>query len=190
MSRFSRREELGALVLAGLLAAGLFLRFVLLPRPAGEIIIERSQEQAPAAQAEAEKTILVHVAGAVSYPGVYALPEGARVHEAVAAAGGPLPEGNLHALNLAEPLYDGRKVTVPFAADLEPGVAERDGRVNINTATAAELEKLPGIGPAKAAAIAAYREKNGPFKSLEQLAEVSGIGPKTVEALRDYITLY
>jgi len=199
MFSFSRREMLGALLLAGLLVTGLLLRFVLLPDRGTEIVHERqAEQQAPAGAAPGEqKTIVVHVAGAVSNPGVYTLPEGARVFEAIAAAGGALPAAELHALNLAEPLFDGRKVTVPHASGQGPDgqsplpqSPQTNGRVNINTATAAELEQLPGIGPAKAQAIVRDREQKGPFKRVEDLDRVSGIGPKTVESLRERVTVY
>jgi competence protein ComEA len=199
MLTITRRELLGALLLAGLLVAGLLLRFVLLPDRGVEIVHERQTEgQTPGEAAPAaQKPVIVHVAGAVKLPGVYTLPEGARVIEAVEAAGGALPDADLHALNLAEPLFDGRKVTVPVMAGQEPGghtvsppSQPADGRVNINTATAEELEKLPGIGPAKAQAIVRDREQNGLFRRVEDLARVTGIGPKTVENLREHATVY
>lgn len=184
---FSRRELLGAMLLAGLLVAGIVLRFVLLPRPAGDIVLE------PAVKAEQEqqKEIIVHMVGAVKSPGVYRLPEGARVFEGLAAAGGALPEADQGAVNLAAPLFDGQKVAIPFVG--EGGAGERsgtDGKVNINSAPASELEKLPGIGPVKAAAIVSHRGKNGPFRRVEDLAGVRGIGPKTVEWLKEQVTLY
>jgi competence protein ComEA len=190
MFNFTRREQLGALLLAGLLVIGLFVRFFLLPGPPGEKIV---LEHAPRLEEEepVEAVLMVHVSGAVRKPGVYVLKQGSRVFEAVEAAGGVLPDGDAHALNLAEPLYDGRKISVPFGSDAEMAAnTEGDGRVNINTASAADLEKLPGIGPAKAAAIISYRGKNGPFNSVDQLCEVGGIGLKTVEALKDQITVY
>lgn len=191
MIEFTRREQVGAIVLAGLLVVGIIMRFTMLPKPP-EIVIEKPVQK-DMQEAETEpKSILVHVAGAVARPGVYSLQEGARVLDAVEAAGGSLDEGDPHALNLAEPLYDGRRITVPLAGEGvgSGNVNPESGKININTATAAELEKLPGIGPAKAAAIAGHREKNGPFASEDDLANVPGIGPKTVDNLREYITLY
>ncbi|MBS4030142.1 MAG: ComEA family DNA-binding protein [Clostridiales bacterium] len=191
MLRISRREEVGALILAALLAVGLLFKYVILPQPAPEVVIERAEEmQAGVNEVVAE--IVVHVSGAVRHPGVYRLKDGARVVDAVDAAGGIVPEGNADAINLAEPLYDGRKVTVPFIKQTETGNTGDtvDSRVNINEATAAQLETLPGIGPAKAAAIISYREANGPFRSVDDLAAVGGIGAKTVDALKELITLY
>jgi competence protein ComEA len=189
MLQMTRRELTGALLLAALLAVGVLLRVLSAPGAPAPLVIEPP----PEAAGEEERipaSIVIHVAGAVAQPGVYTLPEGARVHEAVAAAGGVLPEADPHALNLAEPLYDGRRIHVPLAGDGGGESVRESGAVNINTATAAQLETLPGIGPAKAAAIISYREKNGPFRSLDDLTEVAGIGAKTVEGLKDYITLY
>ncbi|MBT9171663.1 MAG: ComE operon protein 1 [Syntrophomonadaceae bacterium] len=199
MFTFTRRELLGAVLLAGLLVGGLLLRFVLLPDRGAEIVHERpAEQQAPGGTDPGEQEmIVVHVAGAVKIPGVYTLPEGARVFEAVEAAGGALPDADLHALNLAEPLFDGRKVTVPAVGspgpDMQPTSPPNqpgDGRININTATADELEKLPGIGPARAQAIVREREQKGSFRRVEDLERVSGIGPKTVENLREHVKVY
>ncbi|EEG78079.1 helix-hairpin-helix domain-containing protein [Dethiobacter alkaliphilus] len=192
MLQMTRKEQIGALVLAGMLVLGLVIRFALTPKTPGEFVIEAPEESAGELEVNEVHEIMVHVAGAVQNPGVYTLSDGARIYEALEAAGGVLPDGDAHALNLAEPLYDGRRINVPFAEDVETptgGVAE-SGKVNINTATAAELEALPGIGPAKAAAISSYREENGPFRSVEDLVQVSGIGVKTVESLKEHITLY
>ena len=191
MVQMSKREQMGAVILAGLLLAGLILRFAFMPKPAE---VEVKPPKVPAeteAETEKEQTnIIVHVAGAVHQPGVYTLKEGARVINAIEAAGGVLDEADEHAINLAEPLYDGRRITVPYRGDGTVSGSESNGKININTANAAELDHLPGIGPTKAAAIVAYREQNGPFKAIEDLANVSGIGPNTVETLREHITLY
>ncbi|MDN5347305.1 MAG: competence protein ComEA [Clostridia bacterium] len=156
-----------------------------------------------------EKRILVHVAGAVSQPGVYELAAGARVGEAVKLAG-PSPEANLDVLNLAAPLSDGQKVVVPKKGEeinLPSGGAFSQGsagyvsggttgsaapagaKVNINTAGLAELDSLPGIGPALAQRIIDYRNTYGPFRSIEDLQNVSGIGAKRFEELKDKITV-
>lgn len=190
MVNFSRREQLGALLLAGLLIVGLLLRFVLIPKPASEVVVinpaltEQEQEE------DQKKVILIHVTGAVHRPGVYTLREGDRVFAAIEAAGGCLPEGDPHALNLAEPLYDGRRITVPVVGESLAGGSTASNKININIATATELEKLPGIGFAKAAAIVSFRDNNGPFLTVDELAGVPGIGLKTVESLKAHITLY
>jgi len=186
--QISRRELAGAVVLAGLLLAGLVLRFLFLPQPQE---LEVKPPQPPAEEEKEPEVIIVHVAGAVRKPGVYSLPEGARVLDAIEAAGGALEEANEHALNLAQPLYDGQRISVPSGSGKEEeSTAQADGKININTAGIDELDRLPGIGPAKAAAIISYREKNGPFRDLSELANVSGIGPHTLETLREHVTLY
>ncbi|MFN2488549.1 MAG: helix-hairpin-helix domain-containing protein [Actinomycetota bacterium] len=140
--------------------------------------------------------ILVHVAGVVRRPGLYELSAGARVADAIKAAGGPRPRGDLDGLNLAEAVTDGQKVEVaargaagrPVAAPApssSPGVAV----VNLNQADQVALESIPGIGPVTATAILEYRAAIGSFSSIEQLLEVSGIGPVTLENLRPYVSI-
>lgn len=139
----------------------------------------------------------VHVAGAVATPGVYQVPYGSIVQEALAMAGGPLEDAVLDLTNLAAPLADGQQVYIPFTRETAEPVAlpdtgtNQDGgtRININLATAAELESLPGIGPSLAEKIIAYREQNGPFLDIEELLEVSGIGPAKLTQIRDLITI-
>lgn len=139
----------------------------------------------------------VHVSGAVAKPGVYTLSAQARVNDAIQVAGGPLPEADLDALNLAQPLIDGTKIAVPRQGEAPPtpapgtvGVGSTGaGAVSINAASVEELQKLPGVGPAKAQAIVAYREAHGGFRALEELKEVAGIGEKTYERLAAEIQL-
>ncbi|MGB9661535.1 MAG: helix-hairpin-helix domain-containing protein [Moorellaceae bacterium] len=144
---------------------------------------------------EEQGAITVHVAGAVARPGVYQLPAGARVSEAVQLAG-PLPEANPHALNLAAPLKDGQQIVVPRAGEEASAGAASDaagnrskGKININTAGLEELDTLPGIGPALAQRILDYRQQHGPFRTIEDLQNVSGIGVKRFEELKDLITV-
>ncbi len=134
----------------------------------------------------------VHVSGAVAAPGVYDLPPGSIVEDAIAAAGGATAAADLSSLNLARVLRDGDQVTVaetrPTAAAGEAGAGEAAGQLlNLNTATVAQLETLPGIGPALAQRIVDYRTANGPFASLDDLLNVSGIGPAKVDAIRDLV---
>jgi competence protein ComEA len=147
---------------------------------------------------DGKKRLSVHVAGAVSRPGLYRMSEGSRVDDALKAAGGPSPGAALDQINLAERLKDGQKVLVP-ATEPAPeqaaaaAQAAPDGSagtlVNINTATAGELDVLPGIGPSFAERIVDYREKNGAFSSVDELEDVPGIGPRKLEALRDLVTI-
>ena len=137
------------------------------------------------------------MAGAVVRPGVYRLPPGGRVADAIEAAGGPAPGAELHRLNLAAPLVDGSQVYVPLAGEAPPagaaapgaGAEAPPGPLDLNTATAAQLEELPGIGPATAAAIVDAREERGGFASVDDLLDVRGIGPAKLEALRDLVTV-
>jgi competence protein ComEA len=146
--------------------------------------------------------VVVHVAGAVRSPGVQHLPVGSRVIDAVEAAGGALPDADLPRINLAAPLVDGQQVYVPKPGEQPPiaaggGAATSSGPpgsvpgqlVNLNTATAEQLDTLPGVGPTTAAAIIAYRDQNGPFTSVDQLLDVRGIGEAKLEQLRDLVTV-
>jgi competence protein ComEA len=140
------------------------------------------------------------VTGAVAEPGVYELPAGSRVLDALEAAGGPGPEADAGGLNQAAPLADGDQVVVPTAA--AAGAAESPGEVgpaasgpapgalvDLNTADLAELESLPGIGPSIAQRIIDHREANGPFAKAADIVNVSGIGPATYEQIKDRITV-
>lgn len=139
--------------------------------------------------------LTVHVAGAVVSPGLYKLPEGSRVADAVDKAGGPATGASLDNLNLAARLKDGEKVMVsPGSPSPETGPSivppsAAGSQVNINTAGTEELESLPGVGPSLAAGIIRYREENGQFSSLDELDNVDGIGAKRLESLRDLVTI-
>lgn len=142
--------------------------------------------------------VVVHVAGAVQAPGVYRLNTGARIIDAIEIAGGPTGDAVLDVLNLAEPVFDAMRIYVPVAGDdacPDAGVMHPDrslasnNLVDINRATAEQLQALPGIGPVLAGRIVAYREQNGPFRSPEDLLAVSGIGPKVLEQLKPYLLI-
>ncbi|GER22157.1 competence protein ComEA [Zafaria cholistanensis] len=149
--------------------------------------------------------VVVHVAGAVKRPGVYRLPSGTRAHEAADAAGGLTGKANAGAVNLAAPLTDGQQLYIPErgepvppggsspgggsgAGTAPPGGQEAAGTVNLNTATSGELQRLPGIGPALAERIIAFRQDNGPFGSLAELDAVSGIGPAVLSRLEGRVS--
>ena len=165
-----------------------------------ELVKETSSEEATEENSDAASTtgeVVVHVAGAVSAPGVYTLPANARVDDAVRTAGATA-EADLAQLNLAQKLTDGQKITVPeIASDTASAEAAASGEneqtgsslVNINTATVEELDALPGIGEVRAQAIVSHREANGPFPTLEALKEVTGIGEKIYADLAPYITI-
>lgn len=141
--------------------------------------------------------LLVHVVGAVNAPGLYELPDGSRVADALARAGGPTPRADLETVNLASPVADGIQVVVPRrgqgpGAGAAPGESAgaggaASGPVHLNSATVEELDALPGIGPVTAQKIVAHREEHGAFRSVEELEAVPGIGPKRVDQLRDLV---
>lgn len=138
--------------------------------------------------------IYVHVAGAVRKPGLYEFPTGTRVAGAIDAAGGPTRRADLDQVNLAEVLVDGIKLDVPERGEAAPagmpaGTAAAPGLVNLNSADQAILETIPGVGPVTATAIIQHRTEIGSFTALEQLLDVTGIGPATLESLRPYVTL-
>jgi competence protein ComEA len=137
--------------------------------------------------------LVVHVAGKVRTPGVVRLPPGSRVLDAVDAAGGATQGADLTGLNLARPLTDGEQVLVGVPAPTGAAVPETPGAapgpINLNTATSDQLEELPGIGPALAGRILAWRDEHGRFTSVEELQEVSGIGPAILAELADLITV-
>jgi competence protein ComEA len=140
--------------------------------------------------------IRVYVSGAVQRPAVCELPAGSIVQDAIDAVGGPAAEADLSCLNLALELQDQQHVHVPQKGEANPPPAISGGAprsqgtlVDINTATAGELETLPGVGEVMAQRIIAYRKVNGLFKTIEEIQNVSGIGPKTFEGMRDLITV-
>ena len=135
-------------------------------------------------------TVDVHVAGAVHAPAVYELVAGARVMDAIDAAGGATDQADLDAINLARRLVDGEQVRVPLVGQAATGgSAPADGRININTADAAALDTLPGVGPVLAARIVTYRDEHGPFTSVDGLDAVSGVGPSVLSGLGDLATV-
>jgi competence protein ComEA len=157
-----------------------------------------------------QNTLRIHVAGAVNRPGVQSLPAGARIADAVRAAGGPVGEADVQVLNLAAHLQDGAQIVVPrkgqtervvappSAIDVSSATVQPAGRgsrqqklparaINLNTATAEELEALPGIGPSIAQRIVQHRAEKGRFQSLQDVDEVKGIGAKKLEQLQPYV---
>lgn len=148
------------------------------------------------ASADALGVVVVDVAGAVRRPGLVRLPLGSRVADAIAAAGGFAPGATSVGLNLARKVADGEQVLVAppgtplAAAGAAPvGGGSQGGKVDLNLATAGQLDGLPGVGPVLAERIVAWRTKHGRFASVEQLGEVPGIGEKKLEGLRDLVTV-
>jgi competence protein ComEA len=146
----------------------------------------------------APASLVVHVAGAVARPGVYELDDGVRVQDAIDAAGGPVRRADPNALNLAAVVTDGERIYVPRRGESVPVGADANaegstdapaGPIDLNHATIEQLDVLPGIGPATAAAIVDHREQNGPFATVDDLEDVRGIGPAKLEAIRDLVTV-
>jgi competence protein ComEA len=152
---------------------------------ASTFIVTRGRSEpivAPAPIVVAPVQMTIDVSGGVKQPGVYSLPANSRVVDAIAAAGGANSGTDLSDINLARILKDGEQIYVEPAAiavksyGASPRVVRKSGPININRATAKELDALPGIGPVLAARIVAYRKTNGPFSTIEDLQKVSGIG--------------
>lgn len=157
----------------------------------------------PVAAPSSRRTLVVHVVGAVRRPGLLRLRDGARVADAVARAGGATKGADLAGLNLAAPLVDGVQVLVPprvesveteaapsagaTASSASP-YAGAAGKPSLATATADQLDELPGVGPITAQKILDYRAAHGPFRSVDDLDAVPGIGPARIEQLRDLVT--
>lgn len=141
--------------------------------------------------------IQVYVSGAVAQPGVYRLPLDAIGNDALKAAGGPTAEADLEQVNLAQALHNHDHFHVPrksaspllLAADQNVATSSRPALININTASAQELDRLPKIGPATAQQIVDYRTRHGPFKAKDEIMQVKGIGPATFDQIKDLITV-
>lgn len=147
----------------------------------------------PTKKTEKEERIIVHVAGEVNRPGVFSLQEGARVIDGIKVAGGETALADLNRLNLAAILYDGERIYIPRQESqgevAYEEIVETTSKININRASQEELEKLTGIGPSKASSIISYRKREGPFQEIDDLMKVSGIGERTLEQIRDELTL-
>jgi len=189
--------------------------FILKPSPVPiDAYVPRVTSVSAVASTASPSVITVHVAGAVKNPGVYRLPSSARVVDAVASAGGALRNADLESVNLAQTITDTEQIYVPVkkvsrsrvttAPRLRPqrttattvpviiggSAGTQPGRlINLNTATASELDSLTGVGPSTAKAIISYRTKKGLFSKVEDLLNVPGIGPAKLAALRDQVTV-
>ncbi|MGE4413477.1 MAG: helix-hairpin-helix domain-containing protein [Candidatus Caldatribacteriota bacterium] len=209
MFNLSRQEKIVLLFLIAILLIALGGKFYLQGKNKITIIPANSQDKEVIPEAQAivvEESLIIHIAGAVNHPGVYQLPSGKRVIDALKMAGGETEKANLDAVNLAAPLYDGQKIIIPFIPEnVESGLIKSDGQfivsqdysnlnnsslLNINNATSRQLEELPGIGSVLAERIIEYRESNGVFRNIEEIKDVPGIGEKKFEAIKELITVY
>lgn len=185
-------------VLAGFVLAGVLI-FVS-RAPAGQpIVLQPAPTKVPVA---------VHVVGAVPRPGLYEFAEGARVQDAIDAAGGLLASANVDSINLAALLIDGDQLAIPYQEGEAPAEAftqpelpssttpetassnsQSNDVININTASLEELDSLPGIGPTIAQRIIDYRAENGPFTVIDEILNVPGIGPSTFDEIKELISV-
>jgi competence protein ComEA len=187
----SRRQ---ALVAAGALAVVLVLAGKLLAGggPSHRVPTFRPARAAPPAPPPA---VVVDVAGAVRRPGLYRLPQGSRIADALARAGGATPKASVEGVNLAAPLADGEQVVVPWrtpgggvaAAPAGSPAGPASGPVSLSTATVEQLDALPGIGPVTAQKIVDYRTAHGAFHSVDELDAISGIGPAKLDQLHGLV---
>jgi len=192
-----------ALVLLGIGGARLLWRPVAKPPPAVPAIVVTTPIPLPTPEpppTPKPAPLVVYVSGAVARPGVYTLPAGARVADALQAAGGATAEADLVHLNLARRVHDEEQVHVPRQGEPTPAAPNvapagstpsgaTGGKVNINTAGLAELDSLPGIGPGYAQRVIDYRTSHGPFRSIEEIQNVPGIGASTFARIRELIAV-
>lgn len=215
MIQLERRQQYLIILLAGIILFGAGYRLAQTKERAA-VNNKPVLEQGEAEESTKQKNLYVHVAGAVARPGVYQLPQGSRIIDAVQRAD-PAADAVLDSLKLAAPVTDGQTIYVPGLLELQgvasaggpatggsrtpavspaknifapPGSSGGSGLININTADLSQLDTLPGIGPSLAQRIIDYRELNGPFSAIEEIKNVSGIGDKKFEALKDMVTVY
>jgi competence protein ComEA len=154
----------------------------------GEIVLAADVSEPGIVLDVVDQPVVVHVLGAVRRPGLFELPPGSRVADAIEAAGGAEDAEALASVNLARILVDGEQVHLNPDGAPEPG-SPGDGLISLNQASASEFQALPGVGPVLAERIVAWRTTNGPFRSIDELGEVSGIGNAILEQVRPLLRL-
>ncbi|MCX7919894.1 MAG: helix-hairpin-helix domain-containing protein [bacterium] len=219
MFNLTKQEQLVILFLLGVILVGFGVKQYLNSRETVTVTPALANIQSTLAgsapNAYSGQTVIVHITGAVNNPGIYHLPFGSRLYDAITTAGDTTKQADINQLNLAEFIQDGEKIVVPFigqagesksdltqtqqwqvyappaggALALPSSKSRQSGKINVNTASQSELETLPGIGPKLAQRIIQYRQEHGAFQRVEDLILVSGIGPKKMEQIKDSITV-
>lgn len=210
------RERLGSLagrrsetfLVAGVVAVAVVVSAALMLRHQPAVVAPPATEHGAGGEGAVAATVaspspslLVDVSGSVEHPGVYGLSDGARIQDAIEEAGGPLPKADLGALNLAQVVIDGQQIDVPkkgeAVASAPAGTTSTTSTsstpapgqiVSLSSADEPTLETIPGVGPVTAQKIIDYRTSNGGFDSIEQLLDIDGIGPITLENIRPYVS--
>ncbi|BCS81292.1 helix-hairpin-helix domain-containing protein [Anaerocellum diazotrophicum] len=218
MPIFTKREKVMIVIIAVLLTLNIYQYFTrnnFLDKSTGEVVTLESQESdndimnneggktAETNIQDSQQKYVVYVCGNVKNPGVYELLPGSRINDALILAGGALPGSDLNSINLAEKISDGQKIYIPKMSEIQSKsmlppsssgtkqetISAGEGKININTATKEELKTLDRIGDKLAERIIEYRQKHGPFKSIEEIKNVNGIGEKIFESIKDSITV-
>ena len=189
---FGQHRAVLAAAILGAVAVSLAVLTIRRPEPPRVVV------QPPAARASPSPVVpallVVHLSGEVIMPGVYQLPVGARIDDALRAAGGATVDGDIQHLNLAARLADGQQIVVPkrinpMLVAASTGASPTPGRLNLNVATVAELDRLPGVGPVTAQRIVAYREQHGPFTNVEQLRQANLVNASTFEKIKELVAI-
>lgn len=184
------------MIIGGILLAVILFIFIKQPEETQELPLtpyEDVEKEIESDSSSLEPSVYtVDLKGEVKAPGIYEIDPSCRVHDVIELAGGFLETANVNVVNLAEKVKDEMVIYIPHVDEEETPIeagAQKEQQVSLNRASLAEFQTLPGIGPAKASAIIDYREEFGTFKSIEDLINVTGIGEKTLEKLRDYLEL-
>ena len=212
MNQFSKNQKIGLIIIC-IIVAGIIGYYIYGGENSNNSDIDNMlvEENTTIEETEEESMIIVHITGAVQKEGIVKLGENARIADAIEAAGGTTELVDMSKINLAYVLEDGMKIYIPSIKDkeedieqiegdyltetksenisTEKGTKKNDGKVNINTATEAELDTLPGIGPATADKIIQYREETGKFKKIEDIKNVKGIGESKFENIKEQISV-
>lgn len=188
----NKEKMIKLIIVAAIIVVALFV-FLFKTGSKDEIVLEKQENTVSAKETKAPAPVIADVSGAVNSPMVVELKEGSRIGDAIDAAGGLGENADITNINRAAIVNDGDKIYIPIKGEVipegTPGQENGTSKININTATASELQKVNGIGPVTAEKILLYRTSNGSFNQLEDLKKVDGIGDKTYEKMKDQITI-